>query len=136
MISLEHRANPNNKLRIVPMEEDEPTIVIFDYRSGLRHFPLNYYKSSLRRFVARGTKTLDGQVKWTWWFLWFELPERNTLRAQRGLLYCCVWCCSSLELNLVAPVVCSSFYSLRSGSYTVTQGPIGGPRIVESLYNS
>jgi hypothetical protein len=68
-------------------------------RSGLGHFPLSYYKSSPRRFIVGGTKALNSQARWTWWFTWFKPPERNTLRPWRGLLYCCV-CCSSIGLNL------------------------------------
>jgi hypothetical protein len=51
---------------------------------------------------------------------------------------CCiaVWCCSSLELNLVAPVVCSDFYIPSPDSYTVIQGLTDGLRVVKSLYNS
>jgi hypothetical protein len=44
--------------------------------------------------------------------------------------------CSSWEFYLVAPVVYQAFYSQGSGSYTVIQGPTGGPTIVGSLYNS
>jgi hypothetical protein len=40
-----------------------------------------------------------------------------------------------VELNLVSPVICSIFYSSRPASYTVTQGPTGGPRVVGSLYS-
>jgi hypothetical protein len=50
----------------------------------------------------------------------------------------CIVVCVALfkvELNLVFPVVCPTFYSLRLGSYTVTQGLTGGPRVVGSLYS-
>jgi hypothetical protein len=46
---------------------------------------------------------------------------------------------ASVELvwmDLVAPVVYLTFYSLRSSSYTVIQGPTGELRIVKSLYSS
>jgi hypothetical protein len=81
---------------------------------------------------------LGAQARWTRWFTWFGPPKRNTLGPQRGLLYCYVWCCFSLELNLPkrACLNLSStrfFYSSRSDSYSVTQGPTGGPRMVESL---
>jgi hypothetical protein len=33
------------------------------------------------------------------------------------------------------PLPAQSFYSLRSGSYIETQGPTGGPEVVETLYN-
>jgi hypothetical protein len=39
------------------------------------------------------------------------------------------------ELNLSTLVVHLAFYSSRPGSYTVTQGPTGGPKVVESLYS-
>jgi hypothetical protein len=35
-------------------------------------------------------------------------------------------------MDLVVPVVCMAFYSLRLDSYTMTQGPTGGHRVVES----
>jgi hypothetical protein len=51
-------------------------------------------------------------------------------------LYCHV--CVTLfkaELNLVAHVICPAFNSSRTGSYTMTQGLTGGPRVVGSLYS-
>jgi hypothetical protein len=32
-------------------------------------------------------------------------------------------------------VLCPTFYNAMLDSYTVTQGSIGGPRVVGSLYN-
>jgi hypothetical protein len=43
-------------------------------------------------------------------------------------------CYSSLGMNLVVPAVHLAFYSSRSGGYTVTQGPTGGPRAEKILY--
>jgi hypothetical protein len=40
----------------------------------------------------------------------------------------------NVELNLFDIGVHLSFYSSRSGSYIETQGPIGGTRVVETLY--
>jgi hypothetical protein len=68
--------------------------------------------------------------------MWFGSLERNTLHQWERKLYCCV--CVLLfkaELNLVSPTVRPAFYSSRSSSYTTTQGPIGGPRMVGSLYS-
>jgi hypothetical protein len=40
------------------------------------------------------------------------------------------------KLNLVfLAVLHPDLYSSRTGSYTMTQGPTGGPRVVESLYS-
>jgi hypothetical protein len=47
----------------------------------------------------------------------------------------CVWCCSSWELNFIAPVIHPDFYSSSTGSYTVTQGPTSGPRVNEIIYS-
>jgi hypothetical protein len=47
----------------------------------------------------------------------------------------CVWCYSSWELNLVAPIIRQIFYSSRLGSYTLTQGTTSGPRVDEILYH-
>jgi hypothetical protein len=64
-----------------------------------------------------------------------QAAERNTLCPRRE---CCIVVCVALfkaELNLVSPIVCLVFYSSRSGSYTMIEGPIGGPRVVGSLYS-
>jgi hypothetical protein len=37
-------------------------------------------------------------------------------------LYCCVCALFKAEFNMLAPIVCSAFYSSRSGSYIVTKG--------------
>jgi hypothetical protein len=69
--------------------------------------------------------------------MWFRPPKCNKLHP-REMLYCYVCVCVALlkvGFNLSAPVVRLTFYSSRSGSYTVTLGLIGGPRVVESLYS-
>jgi hypothetical protein len=40
-----------------------------------------------------------------------------------------------IELNFFAPAVYPGFYRSRLGSYTVTLGPTGGPRVVGSPYS-
>jgi hypothetical protein len=59
-------------------------------------------------------------------------------------VYCCVCGLFKAELNLpkratkrfcLNPVPSRFFYISRSGSYIETWGPIGGPKVVETLYN-
>jgi hypothetical protein len=40
-----------------------------------------------------------------------------------------------MNFNLSAPVAHLAFYSSRSGGYTVTQGPTGGPWAEKILYH-
>jgi hypothetical protein len=40
-----------------------------------------------------------------------------------------------VELNLASPVLYPAFYSSMTGSYIVTQGLTGSPRVVHSLYS-
>jgi hypothetical protein len=69
-----------------------------------------------------------------------KLDEHEDLRGssrQSVIPYIVVWVVLfKAKLNLVSPVIYLTFYSSRPGSYTVTQGPIGGPRVVGSLYSS
>jgi hypothetical protein len=51
----------------------------------------------------------------------------------------CITVCMVLfkaELNLVNPVPTRPFIAQGHGSYNVTKGLTGGPRVVESLYSS
>jgi hypothetical protein len=74
----------------------------------------------------------------------FNQDEREDLRGSdhwivipyiHGRESCIVVCVAvKAELNLSAPVVRPTFYSLRPSSYTMTQGPTRSPMVVESLY--
>jgi hypothetical protein len=51
-------------------------------------------------------------------------------------LYCSSLSCLSLHFCLPCKEVSARvFYNSRSGSYIETQGPTGGPVVVETLYN-
>jgi hypothetical protein len=66
---------------------------------------------------------------------WIGPPERKTLRTREMFVLLCVWCCSRLSWTCLALCYVQSFYSLRLVSYTMTQGPTGGPRVVETPYH-
>jgi hypothetical protein len=65
--------------------------------------------------------------------MWFGPPEHNTLCPQSVCNVVQVWGRTYLKEHCLNLLSARFFYSSRSGSYIVTQGPIGGPRVVESL---
>jgi hypothetical protein len=89
----------------------------------------NYYKSSLWRFVVRGTKALDALKQDKYGGLCDS--KRNTHLCERVVLLCVML--FNVELNLVSFVVCSAFYSSRLDSYIVTQCSTSGLMVVGSL---
>jgi hypothetical protein len=54
---------------------------------------------------------------------------------QRTELYCSTLYDSFLFSDLCEEASTRSFYNSRSGSYNETRGPLGGPEVVETLYN-
>jgi hypothetical protein len=69
--------------------------------------------------------------------MWFRPSERNILypRENDVVLLKSLLVCVSLSLPFFDPLPARSFYSSRSDSYIETQGPIGGPEVVETLYS-
>jgi hypothetical protein len=104
----------------------EKSWVSFTCRSGLRHFPWDYYK------IWKGSRTLEqdehGGLR--------GLGYRSLIPYVHGRKSCIIMCVAlfKAELNLVSLANCLVFYISRLGSYTVTQGPTGGPRVVGFLY--
>jgi hypothetical protein len=84
-----------------------------------------------------GTKALDAQTRWTWWFMWFESLEHNTLCPRENescILQALAFSLGCLEWPPHAsPVLMSTraFYSSMSGSYNETQDRQVAPRQVK-----
>jgi hypothetical protein len=64
---------------------------------------------------------------------WFGPPQHNTLRPREMVVLLCV-ALFKAKLNLSHSVSTRPFIAQGLGSYTVTQDPTGGPKVVESIY--
>jgi hypothetical protein len=91
--NVHHRGENSNVKRKSPLHGMPNVKVVCDTSLGTTTRAVH------RGSLIRGTKALDAQAGWTWWFMWFGPSERNTIRPWREWVYCCV-CWSSLELNL------------------------------------